>query len=287
MGTQFWWFFDAVTVSVVVGFLYAAAAKGFNKGVFRFLGFLAAMAIGFYGSLVLQRPVYENLFRNPIRDAINAVVSDTEWDVFEKAAEQLAISASDDDAPDQKRFEQIYQEVSSGKTDAVYPDWFISSVCDVTENAISAHQKPHSSERMAVLYDAEHDYAGFCQLVTVLHNHDEPKAAMWQLEEKLYRPGYLHMVRMVLFLLLAAIVLLIFGIISAMAGDMEMQMHLAKADHALGILVGIAEAVGVLMMFIAAVQFIVTVTDGQMLVFNPETIAQTKLFHYLYHFIAW
>ncbi|MCR4646770.1 MAG: hypothetical protein K5695_15400 [Oscillospiraceae bacterium] len=287
MGTQFWWFFDAVVVCVAIGFIYSAAAKGFNKGVFRLAGFVLAMLLGLLGSAGLQGFVYQSLFRASIEDAITSVVSDEEWDIFQAASEQLAISAPDDSTPDPEEFDRIFQEVSSGDAQTIYPDWFISSVCEVTEAALVKQRRPHAAERMAVLYDTAHDYKGFCTIVTVLHTHSDPQPAVSTIEETLYRPGYLRMIRMALLLIIGAAILLIFGIISAMAGSLEEQMHLGKSNHVLGVLVGIVETAGILLFFIAAVRMIIIMTDGQMLVFNPETIGETKLFRYLYDLIPW
>ncbi|MBP0972990.1 MAG: CvpA family protein [Oscillospiraceae bacterium] len=288
MGTQFWWFFDAVVVCVTIGFIYTAAAKGFNKGVFRLAGFGLAIVLGLLGSAGLQGFVYQSLFRASIEDAIMSVVSDEEWDVFQEASEQLAISAPDDESvPDPEEFERIFQEVSSGHAEMIYPDWFISSVCDVTEAALVKQRRPHSAERMAVLYDTGHDYQGFCTIVKALHTHDDTQAAVSSIETTLYQPGYLQMIRMAVLLIIGAAILLIFGIISAMAGSLEELMHLGKSNHVLGVLVGIVETAGILLFFIAAVRMVITMTDGQMLVFNPETIGDTKLFRYLYDLIPW
>ena len=286
MGTQFWWFFDAVVICVAIGFIYTAAAKGFNKGVFRLAGFAVAILAGFLGSAALQGFVYQSIFRTPIENAVMEVVGNEEWDVFQAASEQLAISVSDDSSPSPEEYEQVYSDVSSGEGNAVYPEWFISSVCEVTEAALVKERRPHSDERLSVLFDAEHDYSSFCRLVDAMHN-DEPKGAVMLLEEALYRPGYLRMIRMAVLLIIAAAVLLIFGIISAMAGNLEEQMHLGKSNHVLGVLVGLVETAGVLLFFIAAVRLIITMTDGQMLVFNPDTIGETKLFRYLYDSIPW
>ncbi|MBR3631056.1 MAG: hypothetical protein IKN55_11385 [Oscillospiraceae bacterium] len=287
MGTQFWWFFDAVVICVAVGFVYSAAAKGFNKGVFRLAGFAAAIILSILGSAGLQNFVYQSIFHAPVEDAIMKVIDNLEWDVFEEASEQLALSASDDSAPDPAQYEQMYQSVTSGDSETIYPDWFISSVCDVTEAALIKQRRPHSTERMAVLFDAEHDYSGFCVIVKALHTHEETTAAASCLENALYRPGYLRMIRMALMLIIGSAVLLIFGIISAMAGNLEEQMHLGKSNHVLGVLVGIVETAGILLFFIAAVRFIITMTDGQMLVFNPDTIGETKVFHFLFDLIPW
>ena len=40
MGTQFWWFYDVLAVSISVGVLYVAVQKGINKTMFPLIGFL-------------------------------------------------------------------------------------------------------------------------------------------------------------------------------------------------------------------------------------------------------
>ena len=220
MGTQFWWFFDAVVICITVGFIYSAAAKGFNKGVFRLAGFTVAILAGIFGSAALQGFVYQSIFRAPIESAILEVVGNEEWDAFEEASELLAISAPDDSSPSREEYEAVYQSVETGGGETMYPDWFISSLCDVTEAALVKQRRPHTVERMSVIYDQAHDYSGFCTLVNALHSRESAAAAA-QIEETMYRPGYLRMIRTALLLIIAAAILLIFGIISSMAGNLE------------------------------------------------------------------
>ncbi len=277
MGTQFWWFYDVLVLSVTAGILYASVVRGFNKGVFRLIGFLLAVVVGIFGSEALKGLVYENIFQQEIISKVSTALEDEDWDVFVKASEALALSASDgEETQDTDAFRNAHK--AFGKD--TYPDWFISSVSSVTEFAVSAAQKPHSQETLAEVY--KNNIAGFHDLVDRIVDGQAREAAV-MLEETYYRPSYLRMIRWALYLLIQLVVLIVCAIISSIAGNLEEQMHLRKGDHVLGLVVGLAETAGVLLMILLSVRLITTLTDGQMLLFNQETIDATKIFRYIYY----
>jgi hypothetical protein len=102
------------------------------------------------------------------------------------------------------------------------------------------------------------------------------------LEENYLHPAYQPLVRMGVFLLLETVVLIIFGIISSMAGNLEEQMHIRRGNHLLAIPVGLVEAACVLIMLTVAVKLLICLTDSQMILFNEATVERSKLFRLLY-----
>lgn len=278
MGTQFWWFYDVLLVSMTGGILYASVVRGFNRGIFRLIGCVLAILAGIWGSNVFKETVYESMFRQKMTDSVRQVLSDEEWHVFELASEVLALSGDEEELPETEDFITVHRNVKDGKLEA-YPDWFIRSVCGVTEYAVSSVQKNHAAQSLADLYAA--DTQGMCTLTELLRNQNAEEASVL-LEEVFYRPPYLSIVRAALFTLIELVMLIVCGIVSSVAGNMEEQMHIRRGDHALGILPGLAETAAVLLLLLAAVRLIVMLTDGEMLLFNSETIYGTKLFRYLY-----
>lgn len=283
MGTQFWWFYDVLVVSVVGGILYASAVRGFTKGIFRLAGCVLAIVVGFFGSNALKDTVYESLFRQKITDSVSQVLEDEDWDVFERASEVLAISGEEETTPDAEEFRLVHQDVKDGTLEA-YPDWFTSSVCGVTEFAASSVQKTHAEQNLAEVYAG--DTQGMCALTELLLGRNGQEASA-VLEETFYRPSYGELVRTALFALIGLVVMIVCGIVSSVAGSLEEQMHIRRGDHALGLLAGVAEAAAVLLMLTAAVRLVAALTDGEMLLFNTETIYGTKLFRYLYDLSFW
>jgi len=71
MGTEFWWFYDVMTVAIVVGIVYKCTRKGFMSSIAGFIGtavsFIAALLIS--GSLA--GTVYDNFVYEGIAEKIN------------------------------------------------------------------------------------------------------------------------------------------------------------------------------------------------------------------------
>ncbi|MDE5563993.1 MAG: hypothetical protein K2I93_02465 [Oscillospiraceae bacterium] len=173
MGTQFWWFYDILLLCVAGGTLYAAIARGFNKGIFRLVGFVAAMILGVWGSGLFQNSIYESLFREGITTSVETVLADEEWQVFDNAAEALALSdAEAQQDAEAFRLEQIEmgKRLKDGEQggDVVYPDWFVKPVCDVIESAVSVRQKPHAEQPLSALYTD--DAAGLYTLLEQMNS---------------------------------------------------------------------------------------------------------------------
>ena len=101
-------------------------------------------------------------------------------------------------------------------------------------------------------------------------------------EEDLYRPSYLRLVRMALFLLIELLMLVIYGVIASVGGNFEEQMHVRRGNHLLAVPAGLIEAACLLLIFTVAVRLVVMLTDNEMLLFNQETIDHTIFFRYLY-----
>lgn len=287
MGTQFWWFYDILLLCVAGGTLYAAIARGFNKGIFRLVGFVAAMILGVWGSGLFQNSIYESLFREGITTSVETVLADEEWQVFDNAAEALALADTEAQQDAEAfRLEQaeMGKRLKDGEQggDVVYSDWFVKPVCDVIESAVSVRQKPHAEQPLSVLY--ADDATGLYTLLEQMNSGDIESAAS-ALEKVLYRPSYLHIVRIAMFLLIQFVVLIICVVVSVTAGNLEQQMHIRKGNHVLAIPIGLLEVTCLVIILTVLIWLMILLTDGQMLLINTETIEKTILFKYIYYFI--
>jgi hypothetical protein len=62
--------------------------------------------------------------------------------------------------------------------------------------------------------------------------------------------------------------------------------EVGKADRLLAVPVGLVEACCYVLIAAIAVQFLVVLTDSQMLLFNSDTIQKTRIFRYIYDFVS-
>ena len=271
MGVQFWWFYDVLAVSMIACTLYAAISKGFNKMIFRLIGAAAALLIGIYGSALLQNWGYSVLFRDPILSCAQQVLTETEPApaVYENS-QYTEGGEMKNEAEALRRLEAA----ADGEEDALLRD-FTANVLQTRLSALrSAHERP-----LAELFAEQPEM--YRRIVASWLSGDVQAGAEC-IEELYYRTSYTKLVRMGIFLLLEAVLLIIIGIIAAMAGSLDEQMHIRRMNRPLGAIAGLAEAAFLLVTVCVALRMLVTLTDNQMLLFNDETIGATRLFHWLY-----
>lgn len=266
MGTQFWWFYDVLIIAVAAGLLYNAAAKGLNKMIFPLVGCILAFAAGCFGSGLLAEPAYNMLFQENISETIQTEYE--EMDFVPAVLEQFN-RMNPEDTVDQRELKELLSAES-------IPETVSDAAGEVVQAMLTRRFAPLPEESVSDLFRQEPE-----QLRHFL-DAEEPADAAAVLEEQYFRPFYLEMVQLAGFLLIAVVILIVVGIISNMAGNLEELMHIRRFSHVLAFPIGIVRAAFALIAITAAVRLIVLSTENMMMLFNEETIAETKIFHYLY-----
>lgn len=269
MGTQFWWFYDVLILAAAGGLLYNAAAKGFGRMVFPLIGCILAFAAGVCGSRFLAEPVYHMLFSDKIIATIQAEYEET--DIYPAIVEQYRRMQQDDTMTEQK----LKEAAASGNV----PEPIAAAAGEMAASELLHRFSPLPPESAAAFFTAEPEV--LCQFL----NAADAQEAAAVLEQAYFRPFYLEMVRTAVFLLLAVVMLIVVGILSNMAGDLEQLMHIRKGSRILAFPIGIVQAAFALLTITVSVRLIVLATNNQMMLFNEETIAETIVFHYIYDWI--
>ncbi|MBQ4464798.1 MAG: hypothetical protein II916_02390 [Oscillospiraceae bacterium] len=283
MGTQFWWFYDALAVVMTAGIVYAVVAKGFNKVVFQLAAFAVAILVGVLGANFLAPKVYDELFRSSIEGSIQSVLDDEEFDIYEQVSENLALSAAEDEETmDAETLHKTFQRVQNAPTPA-FEDWYLTAFGNVfaqrLNNVKKFHPivgKPTAAEALAA------DPVQMFGVLSTLESRSNTPLRAQLLTEALYRDNYTQLVRLALFLIIELVMLIICSIISSMTGDLEESMHLRRADHVMAFPVALVEVAAMLMVVCVTVRLIAQITDGEMLLFNQPTIDQTYIFRFIY-----
>lgn len=274
MGTQFWWFYDVLMLALTAGLLYNAIAKGFNKMVFQLVGFVLAFVIGFFGSGYLAEPAYDMLYREQITNTLHAAYEAPA--LYEAAAQGMQKNLPDGAQADSAYLQETAAAILEGEE---APQWFAAAIGNAADMLIGSRISPSPEKTIGDLFTEnpevlraflEADAAGDAALVAD------------RLERSYVRPYYIEMVKMAIFLLLQIVVLIVVGVIAGMAGNLEQHMHIRKFNRALAVPVGLIEVASVLIFFAVAVKLAVMATDNMMLLFNEETIAETKIFQLIY-----
>ncbi len=276
MGTQFWWFYDVLIVTIAAGLLYNALVKGFNKLVFQLVGFVLAFVIGFFGSRYLAAPTYRQMFQENV---ISNVQTELEtMDLFETMASVIRQKHPDSEYAQADKQTLIEESLHNNGGSAVH----VEAAAAVIDSQLSNIISPYPQQPLQDYFTERAEIFG--QFISSAAGEDYHSAAIC-LADGYFSPYYQNIIRMVLFLLLEVVVLIIVGIISGMAGDLEQFMHIRRFDRALAVPVGLIEIACVLISFVVAVKLIVAATDNMMLLFNEETISETKIFQLLYQYL--
>ncbi len=275
MGTQFWWFYDVLIVTIAAGLLYNAVAKGFNKLVFQLVGFVLAFVVGFFGSGLLCEPTYRMIFQE---NTVLEVQTELESMDFREALASSVRQNAPDSEYARMETQKLIEDLQNNGASEVHRE----ACASVLHSQLSKTISPYPQQTLQVYFSENTE--GFGQFLSAAVNGDYHAAAAW-LEEGYFRPFYQLMIRMVLFLLLEVVVLIIVGIIAGMTGNTEHLMHIRRFDRVLAVPVGLIETACVLISLVVAVKLIVSATDNMMLLFNEETISETKLFRLLYQYL--
>ena len=70
MGTQFSWFYDVLTVALIVGFLYVGGKRGFIRSVILIAGYVISFILAFAISKSAAPVIYEKFVQPRIVSAI-------------------------------------------------------------------------------------------------------------------------------------------------------------------------------------------------------------------------
>ena len=278
MGTQFWWFYDVLFLSVAVGVLYHAVQKGFRQEFLKTIAFVVSIGIAFAGAFFLSQPVYQMLFQEKINGTLQRALESEYFDIFENASEALALTSSGEEKPDAETLRNISEKAVSGEE---CPEGFVEVIGNSTENLISRYIKPHSEKPLAQCF-AE-DISAFQLFLQEYEQSPEQGAKL--LEALYYRQAYHKLMMRILFLCCLLVMWMVFSVISSMMEYSEEQKHITGKSRIFAVLLGLIEATGGLLILTVMIRLIVGLTDGQMLLFNQETMSRTIIFRYVYHFI--
>ncbi|MEE5991712.1 MAG: hypothetical protein V3G42_00550 [Oscillospiraceae bacterium] len=280
MGTQFWWFYDVLFLSIAMGILYHALWNGFRKEVLKTVGLALTITATFAVACFLSTPVYQTLFQEKITTTLQNALESEDFDIFETASESLALNATEgEETPDADGLRNIAEKIIAGEE---CPEWFIDSMGNATELLISRYVKPHSEKTLVQCFAG--NIPAFQVFLQICETSPQDGAQI--LEALYYRQSYHKLVIMVLFLLLLLIMWVIISVIASMIEYEESPKPITGKSRIWAIPLGLTEAIGGLVMITVIIRLIVALTDGQMLLFNQETMNHTIIFRFVYRFIV-
>ncbi|MCR5717759.1 MAG: hypothetical protein K6F80_01825 [Oscillospiraceae bacterium] len=288
MGTQFWWFYDVLTVVLLFGIGYAVIAKGFNKVVFQLAAFAVAVVVGVTGANLTAPKVYEELLREKILETVRLSFSDETFNIYQRVSESYALSA---DAEEKNlSAEELHKKFLAVKNQEtpVFEEWYAKVICDALEQRANEAERLHyiSGEQTTLSARMQALPSGNLRDLLLCFEEDSNKDLVEQIEiciEPVYDANYTQLVRLSLFLVIELVILIICCIIAMMMSHVDQEMHLRRGDHLLAVPVALVEIASLLFVICVIVRLIAQLTDNEMLLFNQQTIDETMLFKHIYH----
>ena len=287
MGTQFWWFYDILAVTMVVGIGSAVISKGFNKVIFQLAAFLIAILVGILGANLIAPKVYEEMFYEKIIASVQNTLSEETFNIYQRVAESMAMSApKEEKTPDAEELHKKLIAVRNQEKPNL-EDWYLEAFSNVIEQRVNDVQKLHYMNqeqiRLAEYIRTQPPKALRDLLLCFEEESGQDLAEEIRFTiEPVYKRNYTQLVRLSLFLMIELVILIICCIISTISNNLEQSMHVRKGDHVLAVPVALVEIAVLLFVLCVTVRLIAQITDNQMLLFNEQTIQETFLFKYVY-----
>ena len=75
MGSSFWWFYDAIIITLICGLVYKNAKKGFVKSIMMIASYAVAVLVAFPISSLVSNRIYDSYIRDKSVEAVESTVS--------------------------------------------------------------------------------------------------------------------------------------------------------------------------------------------------------------------
>lgn len=295
MGVQFWWFYDVIVVAVALVLIFITVKRGFMKATATAVGYILAVFISFSVSGGLADSIADTALKGSKIKDLTFTLAENDY-----AAELTAqINSLKYYAPaDQRVIQDIYStgenvdnniytylsRLNNGLPDSEEEFYVKLHECYAASASkfIEKRLSPYSAECAAEQIKKQpQKYWQFLKLLC----DDETKqpAAKYMIENYLKQPYSTYM-RLIVYVVLFAIILLLTLFISTSVGRYD---HTEKGfvTVSLSILIGLGKAAAVLLTIAVLIRLNVITGSDKMLFFNHEAIDSTYIFKYFYAII--
>lgn len=294
MGSSFWWFFDAIVIALICGFVYKNAKKGFVKSIMLIASYAVAVLLALPTSSFVSNKIYDSYIKDKSVEAVQTTVSNIKIEkeikniidqsnfgveISEQEISNILNSASDLDV-DEQIMELIRAKSGQGVTDD-------NGLKEKLEHNISNRITNRLGDEIpsfvarSVAETTTKNKTLFSDTVKVLGGSPSESANF--IEANYLRPVTVNVIRIVVFLILFAIFSIAFNIILVRLDKIATSVGVSKYDGLLGGLIGFVEAIIVIILVVFLVKLLITISDGTLVFFNNETIERTKIFRLFYN----
>lgn len=300
MNTQFWWFFDAVAVVILLVTVFLSGKRGFSKSIVTCIGCIVAVALSFPLCRQTGEIFYDSSISESNVKAIDkALEKNSVPDKMKTYIEGLGYSIKIDESI----FEDILTNEEKDVYDALYTyvnningrnvdeksvfedkitEGFAATIGSIVGQELTAYEAEYAenfiqtAEGRALL---EENMSKICNPNT--------SAAAEYIEENFVAAGSKEFVKIMSFVILVFVIMIVVKLCEKLIHGEEKPERINNelASHILGGVLGVFEGLMLVFVAAAAVRVCIILGSDKMMMFNSETIDKTIVFKYVYNLV--
>lgn len=296
MGTQLFWFYDAVVVALLLINIYSGGKRGFLKSVVLILGFAASVLVSWIVSSAAAPAVYENF----IQEKTTVLIEERLKDVNIAGDLKKLFSREDDGVVfSQNEMEAVLSEENGDLTGAIqklisnkYADINLSR--EEVELKLNSLFDNQVNERIfgalpAYMKDPVNAYLNNSEDIVndVLRAlNGTSRSAAEYIEENFIRSGVVTLIRLGIFLIVFSVMMIAIQAISAGTNIVKAIPLASSLNAFLGVLLGVVQGAAVIIIIAVVLKTLICLTGNELIAINSQTIEETYLFKAFYNLIA-
>jgi len=300
MGSDFWWIFDALVIMIAVYLIYSNAKRGLSKVFVLNIGYVIAIFLSGLVAVGASPLLYETIAEpNDVEKIQSVNVTMNFPKVFADVVNSEGIDFTCDPgivagylaAPYTEDFEvELYHYINKRYGSQVTDMTTFQN--DLREAYIAAYSAALNEKLPSYVQHnfetAVREEPGLMtELLTVYYRPiNSNRDVATDFEHRFGKEPNLELMRIWAFLGSFAVIMIIVALIAAMLKNRIFFNVFRSSEVIYGALLGLAETVGILILFTATVRLIVLLGGGEVLCFNDATIEQTKVFKLLYEHMS-
>lgn len=294
MGSQFWWFFDALVIACVLLVIFTNAKQGFRKNFIMMIGYAICALIASGTSILIAEPIYEYSVRNSNVEAFTSVVKeyDAPTEIIKCVGEAShsqdleAVKINSYLTPAYSTFDQdIYNYVNKRcgyvvSTPSEFRELLRENFIEVFGEKMDKYLPSYAAKSMKNTIRENPDV--YLEVMQSLYGENSVEQAAERMEDLLVKNTSMNITSMFLFL---GTFLVLMSFVAMFSKRMDERVYFnihTSVDHIAGAFMGLVEAFVILVFVAIFLKLIFTATTVDLMVLNEDTIEKTRLFRYFF-----
>ena len=300
MSTSFWWVFDLLVIVIAIYVVAVNAKRGVTKSLVLCIGYAITTIIASLVAMIAAPSLYKTVAYENNINGINTANKHMDFvQVFSEAINEQEYGFLIDNGeiiqilndPERcARFDDELFDYASGKTGGP-----VSQKSDFTAILQNAFVNSYGAElgerlpryvRMYFEQQVRQDLQVMRDLLSAFYDETKTPDERADVLEKLYASApTTQVLQIFIYLIIFSVVMVLVAFISAVLQNRMFLNIQNSTDHSVGALIGLIEAGAMLILLTLITRLIVLLAGGKFLFFNDPTIAESKLFSFLYDHI--